>query len=332
LLDSVSLQLLLCVDIVVTEALLLMSVASILVSVANILVLAVSNVVVLGIVTRDLVSMTDIGVHGGMTLCLVLLTILQESLDVLNIVLVELWCWSISVESVGGGDNDINITTKTVTLVGTETGEVKRVDSDLHVKTIVIDFTLEVSVDLDESGSVVHLVRKGRLGMREWDVVTTVIITSEDGLVGRSRRMRSMLMNIERLLNVTVMLGDWKSFVLRLSEDNLVITSAFTVGSNMEEVHNLRVNDRELRLNQRLIMTTMIVVNEKNHVVHLHILGESRVNKEDWGLEDLVVGVLWLHIVATLEERLDLRLKSKDGVLNSSLSSANSFWNKSITF
>ena len=168
--------------------------------------------------------------------------------------------------------------------------------------------------------------------MREWDIVTTVIITSEDGLVGRSGRMGLTLVNIKGLLNVTVCLRDWKSSVLRLSEDDFVITSALAVGSNMEEVHDLRVYDRELRLNQWLVVTTVIVVNEKNHVVHLHILGESRVNKEDWGLEDLVVGVLWLHIVATLEERLDLRLKSKDGVLNSSLSSANSFWNKSITF
>lgn len=143
MLDSVSLRLLLCVDIVVTVALLLMSVASILMSesealllmsvasilmsvanilmsIANILVLAVASVVVLGIVARGLVSITNIGVHAGMTLntmSLVLLTRLQESLDVLDIVLVERWLWSISMESVSGGDNDINISTKTVTLV-----------------------------------------------------------------------------------------------------------------------------------------------------------------------------------------------------------------------
>lgn len=163
--------------------------------------------------------------------------------------------------------------------------------------------------------------------MREWDIVTTVIITSEDGLVGRSGRMGLTLVNIKGLLNVTVCLRDWKSSVLRLSEDDFVITSALAVGSNMEEVHDLRVYDRELRLNQWLVVTTVIVVNEKNHVFHLHILGESGVNKEDWRLEDLVVGVLWLHIVATLEERLYLRLKSEDWVFDGSLSSANSLWN-----
>ena len=167
--------------------------------------------------------------------------------------------------------------------------------------------------------------------MREWDVVTTVIITSEDGFVARSGRMGN-LVGIKRLLNVTVFLGNWKSSVLRLSEDDSIITSALAVGSNMEEVHNLRMNDRELRLNQWLVVTTMIVVNEKNHVFHLHILGESGVNKEDWRLEDLVVGVYRLHIVATLEESMNLRLMSEDGVLDSSLSSADSFWNKRITF
>ena len=109
-----TLQLLLCVDIVVTLALLLMSVVTIVV-----LLLTVSKVVVLGIVAADLVSMSDIGVHLGVSLTLMFLTVLQESLNVANVVLVEgrFVLLTISGESVSGGDNDIDVATKTVTLV-----------------------------------------------------------------------------------------------------------------------------------------------------------------------------------------------------------------------
>ena len=114
MLNSMTLQLLLCVDIVVTLALLLMSVVTIVV-----LLLTVSKVVVLGIVAADLVSMSDIGVNLGVSLTLMLLTVLQESLNVANVVLVEgrFVLLTISGESVSGGDNDIDVATKTVTLV-----------------------------------------------------------------------------------------------------------------------------------------------------------------------------------------------------------------------
>ena len=99
----------------------------------------------------------------------------------------------------------------------------------------------------------------------------------------------------------------------------------------MEEGLNLLGDDWELRVLDRLVVTTMITISEESLIFLLHVLGELRGNKEDRGLEYLVVRVNGFHISAALEERSYFRLKGKDGVSDGGLSSSNSFGDKLIT-
>ena len=169
-----------------------------------------------------------------------------------------------------------------MTVVGAETCDIERIDTSFDVHTEMIDLTSVESIDFNESGSVVHFVRHRRLGMRERNVMTTEIISSENSIVGRSG-WGSGIIFVERLLDVAVKIRNIKFLVKRLIENNMVVHSphASTIRANMEEFHDIGVNDRVLRLNNRFVMTTMIVVSEEYFFFSLHVLGELRVDKED---------------------------------------------------
>ena len=166
--------------------------------------------------------------------------------------------------------------------------------------------------------------------MWEGNVVTTVVITMEDGLVTGAGGAVLDTMRVERLLSWFRSL-DRQVSVLRLKSEDLLHTSAVTVWSNVEEVSDLFGDDGVLRVLDRLVVATMVVISEQDHFLLLHVGGEHGVDEEDWREELLVVRVDWLKINAALEERTNLRLEGDDRVLDSSLRFSHSLRDQRIT-
>ena len=237
---------------------------------------------------------------------------------------------AVAVETIDRVQHEFDVA-KSMTLVTSETFDIERVLSSLEVDAILVDLACEELVDRYVGLPIVDLGWEGRLGVREGNVVTTVVITMEDGLVTGTGGAVLDTMRVERLLSWFRSL-DRQVSVLRLEGEDLLHTSAVTVWSNVEEVSDLFGDDGVLRVLDRLVVATMVVISEQDHFLLLHVGGEHGVDEEDWRKELLIVRVNWLKINAAFEEWADLRLEGDDRVLDSSLCNSHSLRDQRIAF
>jgi len=153
--------------------------------------------------------------------------------------------------------------------------------------------------------------------MREGDVMTTVIVTLEASVLLVLGEIVGCIL-VLRLPDLTVVLGKVQTDDAGHEGEDFLVSFASAVGSDSEEVLNHRVDNGEMGVDQRLSVATEIVISEQLHL--LSVSHEHRVSEEDRGLENLSAVIDGLHDVASLEEGTHVRLESKDGVLDGSLS------------
>ena len=108
----------------------------------------------------------------------------------------------------------------------------------MRVKEVV-----EEGAEVDEGVLVVHGIGLGRSRVREGDVMTTVVISLEGGVLGLLGHLVALL-KIERLPDWGVLVVDLKRNVLGLSEDDLLgVLTARARSADTEEVLDLRLDD-----------------------------------------------------------------------------------------
>lgn len=224
-----------------------------------------------------------------------------------------------------------------VSLVRSPTSETVGLHSVATVVTVHDTgfFVLVVFVEVDERLLIVVGVGHGRAGMGVGDVMTTVVITTVHGVVQVSGDRVSfclILWLVDGAESVLVVRELELSEVRQLGEDWLVGGLARAVWADAEEALNLGADDGPLGWVHGSLPAAEIVVNEELVLVSFLALSEHWVDEEDWGLENLVSVVDRLHVEAALEERSDVWLLGKDGVLDGSASVADGNWDKLITF
>ena len=166
---------------------------------------------------------------------------------------------------------------------------------------------------------IVVLVRLRGLGVREWNVVTTVVITTEASVSIEAYRW--LLANtILRLHNTAIDSRESHGKILRLFCEDSLSSSARARFINVEEALHFFLDDRELALHFRLLETAKIVISEDLDILVLLLLGEHGINKEDWREEELflsfrvnglLIGLVHVDgnsLVRTSEYRISLTL------------------------
>lgn len=146
----------------------------------------------------------------------------------------------------------------------------------MRVKEVV-----EEGAEVDEGVLVVHGIGLGRSRVREGDVVTTVVISLEGGVLGLLGHLVALL-KIERLPDRGVLVVDLKRNVLGLSEDDLLgVLTARARSADTEEVLDLRLDDGPDRADMRLVEASIVVAFEGDLLFLVHLLGEPGVDEED---------------------------------------------------
>ena len=146
----------------------------------------------------------------------------------------------------------------------------------MRVKEVV-----EEGAEVDEGVLVVHGIGLGRSRVREGDVVTTVVISLEGGVLGLLGHLVALL-KIERLPDWGVLVVDLKRNVLGLSEDDLLgVLTARARSADAEEVLDLRLDDGPDRADMGLMEASIVVAFEGDLLFLVHLLGEPRVDEED---------------------------------------------------
>lgn len=194
---------------------------------------------------------------------------------------------------------------------------------------------LVVFVKVDERSLVVVGVGHGRAGMRVGDVMATVVITTVHGVVQVAGNLVSwclILRLVDGAKSVLVVVELELLEARQLGEDWLVGGLARAVWADAEEVLNLVSDDGPLGGVHGSLPATEIVVNEELVLVSGLALSEHWVDEEDGGQELLVSVVDGLHVEAALEERSDIWLLGKDGVLDGGAGVANGKRDKLVTF
>ena len=223
-----------------------------------------------------------------------------------------------------------------VSLVRSPASETVGLHSVATVVTIgdTVLLVLVIFVEVDERLLIVVGVGHGRAGMGVGDVMATVVITTVHGVVQVSGDRVSFCL-ILRLVDgaKSVLVVIELDFVeaRQLGEDWLVGGLARAVWADAEEALNLGADDGPLGWVHGSLPATEIVVNEELVLVSFLALSEHWVDEEDGGLELLVRVVDRLHVEAALEERSDVWLLGKDGVLDGSASVADGKWDQLIT-
>ena len=223
-----------------------------------------------------------------------------------------------------------------VSLVRSPASETVGLHSVATVVTIgdTVLLVLVIFVEVDERLLIVVGVGHGRAGMGVGDVMATVVITTVHGVVQVSGDRVSFCL-ILRLVDgaKSVLVVIELDFVeaRQLGEDWLVGGLARAVWADAEEALNLGADDGPLGWVHGSLPATEIVVNEELVLVSFLALSEHWVDEEDGGLELLVRVVDRLHVEAALEERSDVGLLGKDGVLDGSASVADGKWDQLIT-
>ena len=260
-------------------------------SVANVLVIE-SEILTVDVLTVAGISMDVLTVEVG---------VLQESLKTVTVLGSE-----VSVENIS-----------MLTMVNNVTIAVGSLSLDEDIFVIDGWEASEPLLNVDEGVLFVHLVGHGRLRMREGDVMTTVIVTLEASVLLVLGEIVGCVL-VLRLPDLTVVLGKVQTDNAGHEGEDFLVSFASAVGSDSEEVLNHRVDNGEMGVDQRLSVATEIVISEQLHL--LSVSHEHRVSEEDRGLENLSAVIDGLHDVASLEEGTHVRLESKDGVLDGSLS------------
>ena len=146
----------------------------------------------------------------------------------------------------------------------------------MRVKEVV-----EEGAEVDEGVLVVHGIGLGRSRVREGDVVTTVVISLEGGVLGLLGHLVALL-KIERLPDRGVLVVDLKRNVLGLSEDDLLgVLTARARSADTEEVLDLRLDDGPDRADMGLVEASIVVAFEGDLLFLVHLLGEPGVDEED---------------------------------------------------
>ena len=146
----------------------------------------------------------------------------------------------------------------------------------MRVKEVV-----EEGAEVDEGVLVVHGIGLGRSRVREGDVVTTVVISLEGGVLGLLGHLVTLL-KIERLPDRGVLVVDLKRNVLGLSEDDLLgVLTARARSADTEEVLDLRLDDGPDRADMGLVEASIVVAFEGDLLFLVHLLGEPGVDEED---------------------------------------------------
>jgi len=119
------------------------------------------------------------------------------------------------------------------------------------------------------------------------DVVTTVVITEVHVL---QREMRNGIVRViilrlqddavvsmvkKKFLNAGLQSEDW-------SADHVLLAIACASRSDIEELLHVRPDDGPFLIHLRLLVAAEIVTTEHNLLGILLILGEFRINEEDW--------------------------------------------------
>ena len=198
--------------------------------------------------------------------------------------------------------------------------------------TVLLVFV--IFVEVDERLLIVVGVGHGRAGMGVGDVMATEVITTVHGVVQVSGDRVSfclILRLVDGAKSVLVVIELDLLEARQLGEDWLVGGLARAVWADAEEALNLGADDGPLGWVHGSLPATEIVVNEELVLVSCLALSEHWVDEEDGGLELLVSVVDRLHVEAALEERSDVWLLGKDGVLDSSASVADGKWDQLIT-
>lgn len=198
--------------------------------------------------------------------------------------------------------------------------------------TVLLVFV--IFVEVDERLLIVVGVGHGRAGMGVGDVMATVVITTVHGVVqvsGDNVSFCLILRLVDGAKSVLVVVELELLEVRQLGEDWLVGGLARAVWADAEEALNLGADDGPLGWVHGSLPATEIVVNEELVLVSFLALSEHWVDEEDGGLELLVSVVDRLHVEAALEERSDVWLLGKDGVLDGSASVADGKWDQRIT-
>ena len=99
------------------------------------------------------------------------------------------------------------------------------------------------------------------------------------------------------------------------SADHVFTTTACASRSDVEELLHVGSNDGPLLIHLGFFVATEIVTREHNLLCVLHLLGEFRVNEEDWRKELLVFRFKRLHALS-LFVIVSFRGNSEDGVLH----------------
>lgn len=186
-------------------------------------------------------------------------------------------------------------------------------------KTVVLS-------EIDEGLLVVEGVRHWRAGMREGDVVATVIITSVHGVVHVLGD--AVVMFVLRLPDWAESVGvvevEWLE-AGELGEDQLLRLLASAVWTDTEITLDFRANDGPSGGANGLLEASKIVIGEDAFLTSL-LLGEHRVDEEDGSQHFPVCVVDRLHDVAAWEERSHVRLLGEDFISDRSLGIANLHW------
>ena len=116
-------------------------------------------------------------------------------------------------------EHELNIT-ETMTLVLTETMKIKSMGATVDVNTVLVALSLDELVNLNESMSVIHLVRHGRLGMRERNVVASEIISVVNSLLLWAARAILDTVSVDGLHSRSISLDRESSGLRSESENN----------------------------------------------------------------------------------------------------------------
>ena len=178
----------------------------------------------------------------------------------------------------------------------------------------------------------VHLMRCRWSRVREWDVMTTIIITKVDmfglrvwhSVVVRLAILIMCRQIVYRLIDYAVVTWNLQWLSLGFSEDDLPLwLSRYTcaVRSNSEVILHHSVDDGPLGVLNRLIMASKVVIGEERFVRRVfHLISEKRRNEEDWWHLGRVAERHIIPLIA--KERYCFWLQSQDRISDSGSSPA----------
>ena len=98
--------------------------------------------------------------------------------------------------------------------------KIKSMGATVDVNTVLVALSLDELVNLNESMSVIHLVRHGRLGMRERNVVASEIISVVNSLLLWAARAILDAVSVDGLHSLSISLDRERSSLRSESENN----------------------------------------------------------------------------------------------------------------